>query len=80
MQILRGFRCIVSFAAHNTGTLYWLGGLLLAFVVATTAWALALMLAALALGMHTSARVLIGLAVLVAAASVVAAATMSGDP
>jgi hypothetical protein len=80
MQILRGCRWIVAFAAQHKDHLCWLGGLLLAIVVATTAWVLALMLAALALGMPTSARVLVGLALLVAAASVVAAATMSGDP
>jgi len=80
MHFLRGCRSILSLAAHNKAYLYKLGGLLLTVVVATTSWMLAVALASQALGIATSALLLVGLGLIVGALCVVAAAAMMGDP
>ena len=80
MHFLRGCRSVLSLAAHNKANLYKLGGLLLTIVGATTSWMLAIALASQTLGIPSSAFLLVGLGVIVAALCVVAAAAMRGDP
>jgi len=65
---------------QNKAHLYKLGGLLLTIVGATTSWMLAIALASQTLGIPSSAFLLVGLGVIVAALCVVAAAAMRGDP
>ena len=74
MHFLRGCRSILSLAAHNKAYVYKLSGLLLTVVVATTSWMLAVALASHTLRIATSALLLVGLGLIVAALSVVAAA------
>jgi hypothetical protein len=80
MHFLRGCHSILSLAADNKACLFKLGGLLLTVVVATTSWVLAVALGSHALGIATSALLLVGLGLVVAALCVVAAAAVMGDP
>jgi hypothetical protein len=80
MHFLRGCRNVFFLATQNKAHLYKLGGLLLTIVGATTSWMLAIALASQTLGIPSSAFLLVGLGVIVAALCVVAAAAMRGDP
>jgi hypothetical protein len=80
MHFLRGCRNVFFLATQHKAHLYKLGGLLLTIVGATTSWMLAIALASQTLGIPSSAFLLVGLGVIVAALCVVAAAAMRGDP
>ena len=79
MQVLRGCRRVLHFAAQNKTKFYRLGALFLVIVAATTAWAVAIAVASHALGVHAKALLLAGLGLVVAALGVAAAAAMVGD-
>ena len=73
-------KAILSPRSRQQGDCIKLGGLLLTVVVATTSWVLAVALGSHALGIATSALLLVGLGLVVAALCVVAAAAVMGDP